>query len=104
MYTFFYVLNDYGFKPNTVVNLAQALGFVPDAYDVYDPQTPNYGNSNFNRNNYGRNPNWGHTQDSWLDLRLFLSFNQVDDFSPCRWDPTDDSIPHYWKYSFQTGS
>lgn len=52
MFTYFYVMNDYGFKPNTLLNLATQTGYVPDNNDVYDPNLPNQGNSNFGRSDY----------------------------------------------------
>lgn len=47
MLTYFYVMNDYGIKPGTSVFLNLREGYYPNADDIYDPNQPNFGNSNF---------------------------------------------------------
>jgi len=54
MLVYFIVMNDYGFKPLTLIGLNLKSGIVPDAGDVYLPDRPDigYGNSNYNNNYY----------------------------------------------------
>jgi hypothetical protein len=40
-------MNDYGFKPHSLVNMILEWGYYPDATDVYNANEPNFGNSNF---------------------------------------------------------
>lgn len=47
MLTYFFVLNDYGISPSTTIFLNQRHGYFPIASDVYHPDQPNFGNSNF---------------------------------------------------------
>lgn len=47
MFVYFYVMNDYGFAPATLLFLNNQQGFFPSPADVYDPREPNFGNSNF---------------------------------------------------------
>jgi sodium/potassium-transporting ATPase subunit alpha len=46
-YTWLQVLNDYGIKPTTTVFLALEEGYYQTNEDVYHPDMPNFGNSNF---------------------------------------------------------
>ena len=52
MLVFFVVMNDYGFKPHSLVMLNQLNGFYPNDSDVYNPNEPNWGNSNWANSNY----------------------------------------------------
>jgi magnesium-transporting ATPase (P-type) len=47
MLTYFLVMNDYGIKIFTTFFLNLREGYFPNATDVYDPNQPNFGNSNF---------------------------------------------------------
>jgi hypothetical protein len=47
MYTYFHVMNDYGFKPHTLIQMILEWGYYPDPSDVYNPDQPNFGNTNF---------------------------------------------------------
>jgi hypothetical protein len=47
MLTYLYVLNDYGFTFATLINLKGQRGYYPDGSDIYNPNEPNHGNSNF---------------------------------------------------------
>jgi hypothetical protein len=37
--------------------------------------------------------------DAKVDVRLFYSFEKRESWSRCRWDPSDDSIPRFWRFS-----
>ena len=47
MMTYFLVMNDYGIKILTTFFLNLREGYFPNASDMYDPDQPNFGNSNF---------------------------------------------------------
>lgn len=47
MMTYFLVMNDYGIKIFTTFFLNLREGYFPNASDMYDPDQPNFGNSNF---------------------------------------------------------
>jgi sodium/potassium-transporting ATPase subunit alpha len=47
MIVYFIVMNDYGFKPLTLVYLSLTNGYYPNPTDVYDPTQPNSGNTNW---------------------------------------------------------
>ena len=47
MLCYFIVLNDYGFKPHTLPFLNFLTGFYPLDSDIYNPNEPNFGNSNW---------------------------------------------------------
>ncbi len=59
MFTYFYVMNDYGFKLGTVLMLSMANGYVPDENDIYNPDLPNFGNSNYGKADLWRPIAWG---------------------------------------------
>ena len=45
--TFVWVMNDYGIKPRTLLWLSLENGYYPKDTDVYNPDLPNFGNSNY---------------------------------------------------------
>lgn len=59
MFTYFYVLNDYGFKFALVTFLNLEPGYYPDPNDMYNPYEPNYGNSNYGKPDYRTTISWG---------------------------------------------
>ena len=67
--------------------------------DVYDANQPNFGNTNFGKESNYASLFWDGNTDSEVDLRLFLSFRNKDEWSKCRWDPKDESIPRFWRIS-----
>ena len=46
-FTYFYMMNDYGYKPGVLFGLAAEDGWKPADGDVYDPNLESRGNSNF---------------------------------------------------------
>lgn len=52
MFTYFYVMNDYGFPPTSLLMMSTALGYQPLGDDVYNPDLPNFGNSNYGNSDY----------------------------------------------------
>ena len=47
MTTYFWVMNDYGIKVITTLFINSLKGYYPNPTDVYDPNQPNFGNSNY---------------------------------------------------------
>ena len=47
MWTYFHVMNDYGFKFNAILFSNLENGYSPDPNDVYNPDLPNFGNRNY---------------------------------------------------------
>jgi hypothetical protein len=41
--------------------------------------------------------------DALIDVRLFYIFKKKTDWAKCRWDPKDDSLPYFWRYSNVSG-
>jgi hypothetical protein len=74
MFAYFYVLNDYGIKPTTVYFLNNEPGYFPNGTDVYDPQAPNYGNTNIWANGGSSTVDWGELDTNNFDLRLFYVY------------------------------
>lgn len=97
--TFFWVLNDYGIKPETTIFLNMRAGYYPREDDVYDPDQPNFGNSNFGDSNSLGAITWGLTMQSFVDLRLFYTNLPRNSWSKCRWDPNDESVPKFYRIS-----
>lgn len=90
-------MNDYGIKPVSMLFLALEPGYFPKESDVYNPDLPNFGNSN-----YGSDRTtifWDGSTDSYHDIRLFYVFRDRYSWSKCRWDPNDEDIPRFWRIS-----
>lgn len=103
MLVYFWVMNDFGFKFYTLILLNGEDGYYPKPTDIYDPNLPNYGNSNFGNPEMMSPLQWGVITDSKIDARLFYWSLSKDNFSRCRWDPADESIPRFWRISEMTG-
>lgn len=99
MFTYFMIMNDFGMPFTTLVSLNNQRGFYPNDADVYSPFEPNLGNSNFGNVDMEDRLQWSSTKDNEIDIRLFYWFNQVGDWSQCRWDPQDSSINKFWRIS-----
>jgi hypothetical protein len=99
MVTFFWVLNDYGIPMGSLMFMNPLNGYLPAAEDVYDPDQPNFGNSQFaNGNNYGSLA-WGYHDNAGVDIRLVFNTYTRTSWTKCRWDPNDESIPQFWRIS-----
>jgi hypothetical protein len=70
---------------------------------VYSPYEPNFGNSNFGDSTQLNTLDWGYETDASMDFRIFFTFNQRSDWSRCRWDPTDESVPYFYRMSHLNG-
>lgn len=81
MFTYFYVLNDYGVPFHTVIFLTRQFGYSPADGDIYNPYEPNFGNSNYGITSMMRNLNFGKISDETMDMRLFYSYKVKEDWS-----------------------
>ena len=70
---------------------------------MYDPNQPNFGNSNFGKKTHLSTLFWDGASDSELDIRLFYTFRNKGTWNKCKWDPNDESIPSFWRISDVTG-
>ena len=103
-FTYFYIMNDYGFKPGTLFGLASTKGVYPKNSDSYNPFAVNRGNTNAIKDAEG---NWNLTEknldmvtprQSALDVRLFFMTRDNTEWAPCRWGE-DADVPHFYKFS-----
>jgi len=92
-------MNYFGYKVNTALFLIQELGYEPNLNDIYDPNQPNLGNTNYGYDDHRRVIAWGTSDDAKLDVRLFYATKRRGDWGRCRWDPNDDSLPKFWRIS-----
>ncbi len=99
MLTYWWVLNDYGIPMGTTLFLNQANGYNPLPTDVYNPDNPNYGNSNWGDSSQANQLIWGLTYQSGVDVRVFFTGLTKKDWVQCRWDPQDSSIPEFYRIS-----
>ena len=115
-FTYFYMLNDYGWRPATLFNLIQVQGYYPAPEDVYTPDAAGKGNSvaaEFEDadGNYDFSAvqgtgvlDWNTSMDSAVDARLFYAVLPVEAFTQCRWDPAGEKgIPGFYSYSHISG-
>ena len=92
-------MNDYGFKPHTLIFIITEPGYYPKETDVYDAHEPNFGNTNFGVEEKRDQLYWDSPLASYMDVRLFYVFKNATMWSKCRWDPHDESIPRFWRLS-----
>ena len=113
-FTYFYIMNDYGFTPGALFGLTQIKSYVPLDSDVYNPALKYKGNTCVAIAK-GEATAVGAaaklcaekeedvldmltSQMGAIDVRLFFWERPYDDWSKCRWDPKGD-MPHFWSYS-----
>ena len=100
MVVYFIVMNDYGFKPYTLLGMNLLSGYVPNADDIYDPTLPGFNNTNYGKEDYQlESLAWGSNEGTSLDLRLFYTQLKPEAWAPCLYDPADESIPKHWRIS-----
>ena len=98
MYTYMLVLNDFGIRPASIWKLATIKAPLPNPEDEYDPLAVNYGNTNMNGEEVSFG--WDLTKHSKIDIRLFYAATRTEEnWTSCRWDPNDETIPRYMRYS-----
>jgi Cation transporting ATPase, C-terminus len=85
LFIYFFVMNDYGFRPGTLLKLNNELGYFPKDTDVYNPNLPNNGNSNYGNIQFKSQLEWLATFDGKVDVRLFYTERLANSWSKCRW-------------------
>lgn len=96
-FTYFYIMNDYGFKPGTLFGLAAEKGYFPKDTDSYKPNLESRGNSNYKKGD-GAILDMLTPRQSATDVRLFFTDRKAEEWSQCRW-AIDDDVPHFYKTS-----
>lgn len=99
MYSYFQIMNDFGFKINNILFINQDLGYEPNKSDLYDPFQPNMGNTNYGKEDSRGLMSWNLSANAAIDTRLFFVHKRKEDWGRCRWDPKDESLPHFWRIS-----
>jgi sodium/potassium-transporting ATPase subunit alpha len=88
---YFTVMNDYGFKPSTLIGLDSEIGTRPSEDDKYDPDSVYKGNSHIGVSEYDdEQVDWVTSGDSEYDLRIWFYHLDDDYWSECRY-PDDVS-------------
>lgn len=95
-------MNDYGIRPGTLFGLDPEKGYYPNAEDVYNPNLPGNGNSNYKVESKYHAIEWLKTTSGAIDLRLFYTDRDANSWSKCRWNEGDGS-PHFYRVSSFTG-
>lgn len=98
-YTYFVIMNDYGYTPISLFGLSSEEGYFPAEDDIYNPNAMNKGNSNYGNDNFKDTLSWNYATDGQVDVRLFYSHMAADMWSNCRWNPSDDSYPNFMRKS-----
>ncbi|CAI2369776.1 unnamed protein product [Moneuplotes crassus] len=97
LYTYFIVMNDYGFKPSTLIGLAGKKGIIPNSYDEYNPSvgtqtTVIRGNTRVN-SEIPQKFNFNSLDNNSIDLRLYFYDLEPSHWSECRWY---NDTPKWW--------
>lgn len=100
-FTYFYVMNDYGVRPGTLLGLDPQDGYFPASGDVYNPNMPFNGNSNGGNADYKGRMNWLKKAYGDIDIRLFYTDRNADEWNTCRWN--EDNSPKFYRESSETG-
>jgi len=127
MYTYFLIMNDFGLRPTSLWALALNKSPFPNAADVYDASASElvktmsepddgsdpevigksqYGHTNLlfgagkEREDYTYLA-WDRHKHARLDVRMFYAETRdADAWTACRWDPNDEDLPHFYKFSY----
>jgi sodium/potassium-transporting ATPase subunit alpha len=102
LFCYFFIMNDYGVRPGTLFGLDSEEGYYPKSTDIYNPNMPNNGNTNFGVESEKSTLNWLNAQYGKIDLRLFYTGREANAWSACRW--ADDTSPEFYRISMYTGS
>ena len=112
LFTYFYIMSDYGFGRWSLLGMSQEKGYLPLDTDVYSPEElPFRGNSCADRLNVapGCEDRLEQTFDmldigaSAIDLRLFFWQRPASEWSQCRWNDSS-KVPDFWLYSNVSGN
>ena len=94
------VLNDFGIRPGSIWKLATIKAALPNPTDMYtETETSCYGNTNCESEEKVA-LGWDLTKHSKIDIRLFYAKDRTpEDWTSCRWNPNDEEIPKFMRYS-----
>jgi hypothetical protein len=100
VFIYFFVMNDYGFRPGTLINLNYEYGYFPKSSDVYNPNLPHNGNTNYGIAEHYSKLDWLKNEYGAVDLRLFYVDRPASSWSHCRWNDNDTPLtPRFYRYS-----
>ncbi len=100
VFIYFFVMNDYGFRPGTLINLNYEYGYFPKSSDVYNPNLPHNGNTNYGIAEHHSKLDWLKNEYGAVDLRLFYVDRPASSWSHCRWNDNDTPLtPRFYRYS-----
>ena len=90
-FTYFVVMNDYGFKPATLIGLIYEKGRLPKSGDTYNATLSTKGN---NGTGSDETIDWNVDDNNNVDMRLFYYKLPSDSWSNCRWS---NDAPNFWR-------
>jgi sodium/potassium-transporting ATPase subunit alpha len=94
-YTYFIVMNDYGYKPTTLFGMILEEERLPASTDVYTPTATNKGNTNAASGTGSKDTfDFLTDEDNDVDIRLFFNSYSNTDWSQCRWTK---EAPEFWR-------
>ena len=95
-FTYFVVMNDYGFKPYTLIGMITAEGVKPNSTDVYSPSSNSVYKGNTKASSGGSSGvfDWNTDSDHSTDVRLFYYKLSADSWSNWRWSI---DAPNFWR-------
>mmetsp|Transcript_13097 Transcript_13097/g.15135 ORF Transcript_13097/g.15135 Transcript_13097/m.15135 type:complete len:1178 (-) Transcript_13097:54-3587(-) len=94
-FTYFIVMNDYGFKPAFLFGMVPRKGQLPNKTDVYNPNSANKGNTNTaaTKDTF----DWNKDDNNGVDLRLFYWEQDVSSsWAECRYG---QDAPRWWRHN-----
>ena len=100
-YTYFYVLNDFGFSTEGLFGLNFAMGCGPAANDQYNPDDPNAGNTNLAGCSEAA-PDWTNGDNSKVDLRLWFYSYGPEKWTSCEYPGLESSVHSGALYCYGT--
>jgi len=65
------------------------VGYWPKDTDVYNPNLPHNGNTNYGIEDFKTKMDWAKTEGGSVDLRLFYTSRGANAWSKCRWTDGD---------------
>ena len=80
-FTYFYIMNDYGYKPQVLFGLAAEKGYHPNDTDVYDPRLTTKGNTNWKPEESEDTLDMLTPRESGLDVRLFFADRDASEWN-----------------------
>lgn len=94
-YTYFLVMNDYGYKPGTLFGMILDEARVPASGDFYNPTDATKGNTQANDGTVKKDTfDFLTDDDNDIDIRLFFWEYSNTSWSKCRWG---SDAPKFWR-------